>query len=256
VFFGLDSVLDFRLAEGIFGDSGNAPVRDVLKGFQGPQTLFNRIEAQRDRALSRGEIGRYLISFIDNHDSFWQPSGRFANGADDAQVIGAMGFVLCALGTACIYYGTEQGFSGQGGDNAIREAMFDKTGGDLLNTGCGIYQEIAKIAAVVRAQEPLKFGRMYYRQISGDGIHFGFPFGTAYTLAFSRMLYGREVLVAYNVSGAARSDHVIVDATLHADGTVMTFLYGAPGSVRVDTAPDGSRNVTLNLTPHQFVILA
>jgi len=59
VFFGLDSVLDFRLAEGVYGDENNAPLRDVLKGFKGPQTLFNRLEAQRERALNRGEIGRY-----------------------------------------------------------------------------------------------------------------------------------------------------------------------------------------------------
>jgi len=128
VFFGLDSVLDFRLAEGVFADDNNAPLRDVLKGFKGPQTLFNRLEAQRDRALSRGELGRYLVTFVDNHDSFWQPTGRFGQGADDEQVIGAIGFLLCLLGTACIYYGTEQGFSGQGGDNEMREAMFDKVG--------------------------------------------------------------------------------------------------------------------------------
>src|SRR6266516_2303160 len=65
VFFGLDSVLDFRLAEGVFADPNNAPLREVLKGFAGPQTLFNRLEAQRERALNRGEIGRYLVTFID-----------------------------------------------------------------------------------------------------------------------------------------------------------------------------------------------
>jgi hypothetical protein len=62
---------------------------------------------------------------------------------------------------------------------------------------------------------------MYFRQISGDRQHFGFPFGTAYTLVFSRMLYPDEILVAYNVSDAARGDSVIVDATLHADGSTM-----------------------------------
>jgi hypothetical protein len=33
---------------------------------------------------------------------------------------------------------------------------------------------------------------MYYRQISGDGENFGFPFGSQYTLAFSRLLYGNS----------------------------------------------------------------
>jgi glycosidase len=254
VFFGLDSVLDFRLAEGA-GDGG---LRDVIKGFQEPKALFERLEAQRERALNRGEIGRYLVTFVDNHDSFWQPGGRFANGAPDDQVIAAIGYLLCSLGTPCIYYGTEQGFSGHGGDNQMREAMFDKAtpGRNLLNTNCRIYQEIARIADVMRSSEPLRFGRMYFRQISGDGQHFGFPFGFAYTLAFSRILYPQEILIAYNVSDAARSDSVIVDADLHPAPSSMTFLYGGAGAVPVRTATDGSRFVTLNLGPRQFAILA
>jgi glycosidase len=258
VFFGLDSVLDFRLAEGVFGDQNNAPLRDVLKGFTGPETLFNRLDAQRNRALNRGEIGRYLVTFVDNHDSFWQPTGRFARGATDRQVIGAIGFLLCSLGTPCIYYGTEQGFIGQGGDNEIREAMFDQApdGVSRLNTQCAIYTEIAKIADVMRTHEPLRFGRLYYRQISGDGEHFGFPFGTTYTLSFSRLLYPEEILVAYNISADARHDSVIVDATLHPEPSRMTFLYGNTGSVPVQTAASGARFVKLDLEPHQFVILA
>ena len=257
VFFGLDSVLDFRLAEGVFADHNNAPLREVLKGHEGPQTLFNRIEAQRERALNRGEIGRYLVTFVDNHDSFWQPTGRFGNGASDKQVIGAIGFLLCSLGATCIYYGTEQGFSGHGGDNEIREAMFDKAAGgkSLLNRECNIYQEIAKLAEIWRSQEPLRFGRMYYRQISGNGVDFGLPFGSDYTLAFSRLLYPEEVLVAYNVSDQVRHDRIVVDATLRPDTSRMTFLYGGTGSVAVQTAPSGARFVQLDLQGHQFAIL-
>jgi alpha-amylase len=258
VFFGLNSVLDFRLAEGVFADPDNAPLREVLKGRAGPQTLFNRLEAQRQRALNRGEIGRYLVTFVDNHDGFWQPGGRFANGATDDQVIGAIGFLLCALGTPCIYYGTEQGFSGSGGDNQMREAMFDKAPGgkSLLNRGCRIYQEVSKIAEVVRRHEPLRFGRMYYRQIAEGSLDFGLPFGSTYTLAFCRLLYGQDVLVAYNVSSEARSDRIIVDATLHPDSSQMTFLYGKPGRVEVQSASSGARFVQVDLAPHQFVILA
>ena len=255
VFFGLDSVLDFRLAEG----NGNGALRDVIKGFQGPQTLFDRLDAQRDRALNRGEIGRYLVTFVDNHDSFWQqPGGRFANGAPDEQVIAAIGYLLCSLGTPCIYYATEQGFSGHGGDNQMREAMFDKAtaGRNLLNTDCTIYQEISKIAQVMRDNEALRFGRMYFRQISGDGQHFGLPFGLTYTLAFSRILYPQEVLVAYNVDSNTRHDSVIVDATLHSPGSTMRFLYGGTGTVPVGVAADGSCFVKLDLAGHQFVILA
>ena len=257
VFFGIDSVLDFPLAEGRYGDSDHRPLRDVLKGIAGPETLFNRLEAQRNRALNRGELGRYLVTFIDNHDSFWQPTGRFGAGpAPEGQIIGAVGFLLCALGTPCIYYGTEQGFEGQGGDNDIREAMFDKSrqGINLLNTDCRIYKSIGQIAEVMRTIQPLRFGRMYYRQISGDGINFGLPYGTTYTLAFSRILYGSEVLVAYNVSGQVRNDCIIVDASLHDQEGAMTYLYGGSGRVPVHEAGD-ARFVQLNLAPYQFVIL-
>jgi glycosidase len=257
VFFGLNSVLDFRLAEGVYADPNNAPLRDVLLGRVGPQTLFNRLEGQRDRALNRGEIGRFLVTFVDNHDGFWQP-GRIASQADDDQVIGCAGFLLCALGTPCVYYGTEQGFSGSGGDVQMREAMFDRgaNGKSSLNSSCRIYQEIARLAAVMRNSEPLRFGRMYYRQISGNGVDFGFPFGSTYTLAFSRLLYGREVLVAYNVSGQQRRDSVLVDATLHAGpNAALQFLYGGQGSVPVQTALNQARYVQLNLAPHAFVIL-
>ena len=255
VYFGLDSVLDFRLAEGVYGDSQNAPLRDVLLGKQGPETLFNRINAQYQRALSRGEMGRYLVTFIDNHDSFWQPGGRIGALADDDQVIGVIGFLLCALGTPCIYYGTEQGFSGSGGDTQLREAMFDNTPGgkSRLNPDCRVYQEIAKIAAVMRSSEPLRFGRMYYRQISSNGIDFGFPYGSTYTLAFSRLLYGKETLIAYNVSDQSRNDKVVVDKNLHgAPGASMKFLYGS-GTVPVTQG--AAAFVELKLKPHQLVIL-
>jgi alpha-amylase len=206
--------------------------------------------------LNRGEIGRYLVTFVDNHDAFWQ-SGRIAWQAPDEQVIAAVGYLLCSLGTACIYYGTEQGFEGHGGDNQMREAMFNTAtpGVNLLNSDCQIYQEIAKIAAVMRAKQPLRFGRMYFRQISGDGVHFGYPFGTTYTLAFSRLLYGQEILVAYNVSSSPRTDRVVVDAVIHQPGDTMRFLYGDNGTVQVDQGPNGTCYVQLTLQGHQFVIL-
>ena len=256
VFFGIDSILDFPLAEGKYNDPTHRPLRDVLKGNAGPESVFNRLEAQRERALNRGEIGRYLVTFVDNHDSFWQP-GRFSLGASDNQVIAAIGYLLCALGTPCIYYGTEQGFEGTGGDNSIREAMFDKAvpNKNLLNPECTIYKEIAKIAQVKRETPALRFGRMYFRQIAGNSVDFGLPYGTAYTLAFSRIVYGSEVLVAFNVSDQARNDAVVVDASIHRAGDSMTYLYGKSGVVPVQQTANGTEFVQLALAPYQFVIL-
>jgi hypothetical protein len=133
--------------------------------------------------------------------------------------------------------------------------MFDKAdpGKNLLNTSCRIYQEIATIAQVMRDNAPLRFGRMYFRQI-GDGHNFGLPYGFTYTLAFSRILYPDEVLVAYNTESKTRHDSVIIDSQLHSDQSTMRFLYGGAGTVPVRTASDGARFVQLDLSP-QFVIL-
>lgn len=253
VYIGLDSVLDFRLAEGANNDAG---LRYVIEGKADPKTLFDRLAAQQYQALNRGEMGRYLVSFIDNHDSFWQPDGRIGATATDRQVIAGIGFLLCTLGTPCLYYGTEQGFTGAGSDNAMREAMFDKNtpGLNTLNPDCTIYKEIAAIAAIMRSSEPLRFGRLYYRPISGNGRDFGLPYGADYTLAFSRLLYGREVLVAYNVSASHRDDYVLIDAAFHQAGGTLNYLHGGVGALPIQQGPAGLF-VQLPLDAQQFVIL-
>ena len=137
--------------------------------------------------------------------------------------------------------------------------MFDKAAGgmDLLNTGCSIYEAISDIATVMRTSgNRLRFGRIYLRQISGDGEHFGISVRHGIHAAVFRPLYPEEILVAYNVSDEARADCVVVDAAYHANaGAQMQFLYGGAGSLPVQTAADGTRFVQLNLAPHQFVIL-
>lgn len=258
VFFGIDSLLDFRLAAGVFQQVPR--FREIIRGDVSPEPLFRRLEAQRNRALNRGELGRYLVTFVDNHDGFWQKGeGRIGLGASAGQIVAAIGYLICALGTPCIYYGTEQGFEGNASEDfLLREGMFDKSTPDqnLLNTDCEIYRAIASIASVMRTSEPLRFGRMYFRQISGDGMSFGLPYGKTYTLAFSRLLYGREVLVAYNVASVGRNDRVVVDADLHKPGEKMTYLHPpGKGDVAVEKALDGTIFVQLNLDGHQFAIL-
>lgn len=252
VYFGLTSVLDFPLYWTVPG---------VIKGFSSPVDLINRYEAQRQRALSRGELGRYLVTFVDNHDQIGQNTKRrFAAGTPDEQVIAAIGYLLCALGTPCIYYGTEQGLSGEGdGDEFIREALFDldQPAVDYLNPQCKIYQGISAIAKLNQRIEALRFGRMYFREISGDGQDFGLPQGQPCTLAFSRILAGQEVLIAYNTSTTQkRRDFVLIDHSLHKAGDSLKFLYGKEESVTVQAHPNlPILFVQLELEPMQFVIL-
>ncbi len=262
VFFGIESVLDFPLYFALPG---------VIKGMSPPSQVVARYDRQRQRALNEGELGQYLVTFLDNHDGVGQPDGdkrRFAADAPDDQVIGGMGFLLCALGTTCIYYGTEQGFSGKnGGDVVLRETLFDlgDPAKNFLNDNCRIYQEIAKISNLTDAIGALKYGRMYFRPISGNGSDFGLPQGQPCTLAFSRILADQEALVAYNTSTVdTRNDFIIVDAQLHKDRPTMTFRYDSTGkrtgeAVNVRPHPDSSnssRFVQVKLAPMQFVVIS
>jgi alpha-amylase len=254
VFYGLSSVLDFPLYWTLPG---------VIKGYTPPQRLFERYEALREHALDRGELGRYLVTFLDNHDQIGQSyKRRFAAGARDEQVIAGMGYLITALGTPCIYYGTEQGFFGEGNADAlIRECLFDPGSAEasLLNKNCRIYRAIAAIAKCNKAHPALRFGRMYFREVSGNGRDFGLPEAHPSTLAFSRILARDEILVAYNTSTESpRSDFVIIDSGLHKAGDSLEFLYGASGTVEVMAHPDVENQslfVQLHLAPMQFVIL-
>jgi alpha-amylase len=254
IFFGLSSVLDFPLYFALPG---------VLKGMTNPAALKARYDALNNGALTRGELGRYLVTFVDNHDAVGQsPKRRFGSSAPDEQIIAGIGYLLTAIGTACLYYGTEQGFSGSGDSDAlIRECIFDldDPGKTQLNPNCRIYQEIAKIAAQFRALPELRFGRIYFRQISGEGMHFGFAQGQPCTLAFSRLLAGSEVLIAYNTSTSeSRNDHILVDAGIQSGRQTMKVLYSSAentGSlIPINKGPAGS-SVQLQLQPMEFTIL-
>jgi alpha-amylase len=254
VYFGLTSVLDFPLYGILPG---------VIKGLAAPKYLIDRYEALRGRALNRGELGRYLVTFIDNHDQIGQNyKRRFGADAPDQQIIAGIGYILCAIGTPCIYYGTEQGFSGKGnGDEWIREALFDLTDPhrNYLNQDCEIYKNIAKIANIFKDNPALRFGRMYFREISGNGRDFGLPWGQPCTLAFARILDDQEILIAYNTSTTEkRRDFVIVDSNIHKNLRPLKFLYGAAGNVPIQKHPDPANTTLftqLELEPMQFVIL-
>jgi glycosidase len=259
---GIESVLDFPLYFAIPG---------VIKAMSPPSQVFAHYERQRLRALNEGELGQYLVTFLDNHDGVGQPDDakrRYAADAPDEQVIAGIGFLLCALATTCIYSGTEQGLSGKGGsDTFLRQPLFDldDPSKNLLNQNCRIYQEIAKISNLTDAVPALKYGRMYFRQISGNGRDFGLPEGQPCTLAFSRILADEEALVAYNTSTTkVLRDFVIVDAQLQKNRSAMTVRYDSTGrtlgqTITILPHPDlsnSARLVHLSLDPMQFVVIS
>jgi alpha-amylase len=135
---------------------------------------------------------------------------------------------------------------------------------NFLNPDCRIYREIAKISNLTDEIVALKYGRMYFRDISGNGRDFGRPQNQPCTLAFSRILADQEALVAYNTAtNDARHDFVVVDAQLQKNRSTMTVRYDSTGArtgttVEVQSHPDPSnptRLIRLELEPMQFVVL-
>lgn len=252
IYYGLNSVLDFPLYH---------VLSNVILGTDTPEKLIERYESLRKNAMSRGEFGEFLVTFIDNHDQVGHKiKSRFGHIGTETQIIAGIGFLLCALGTPCIYYGTEQGFQGSGeGDWYVRETMFslNNTTLNALNKNNGIYREIAHLAAIRNKSAVLKFGRMYMRESSSDGKHFGLPVTHDAMIAFSRILYDEEMLVVYNDSLTLDDEEYIsVDRNLNPEGSVFRYLYGGKGKIHVLKNEDDNRHfIKIELKPTQFVIL-
>lgn len=253
LYYGLNSVLDFPLYH---------ILEDVIKGKTSPRRLIERFASLQHFALNRGEYGEYLVTFLDNHDQVGKSvKSRFGHGAPPEQIIAGVGFLLCALGTPCIYYGTEQGFDGCGdGDVFVRECAFSlhDRNVNVLNENSMIYRGIASIAHLRKSNKVVKFGRMYFRETSSDGIDFCFPEDEKCTIAFSRVLFNKEILIVYNTSTyESKVDFVEVDYQIHKNKKCMKPLYGYDSSVEVLAGKNGNKKrfIRIYLKPMQFVIL-
>jgi alpha-amylase len=252
IYYGLNSVLDFPLYH---------VLSNVILGLATPEKLIERYESLRRNAMARGEFGEFLVTFIDNHDQVGQTiKSRFGYRATEEQVVAGIGFLLCALGTPCIYYGTEQGFQGSGkGDSYVRESMFsledDCT--NALSINNPIYRRISELAALRKKSPVLKFGRMYMRESSHDGRNFQLPVTSDCMLAFSRILYDEEMMIVYNSSlQHDDEEYIAVDNQLNPEGSVFRYRYGGEGKIHVLKNEGGIRHfIKIKLGPAQFVIL-
>jgi glycosidase len=251
----LDAALDFPLY---------FMLEEIIKGFGNLDGLRNRYDAFHKQYADHGAAGRYFVTFIDNHDQMARPYRRFMhNNPYPAQAALAIGYLLTTQGVPCLYYGTEQGFDGGGLDDAyVRECMFGGNWGGFGSAGhhCfdpqhEIYRAIAAIAAVRRQQPALRYGRLYFRDISGNGTDFGPPQSGNCTLAYSRILDTQELLVALNLSDSARYDCITVDRNLNAPGRMLQDLLEPARRGIVRQAPDGRAYVRLELPAHSMAIL-
>jgi glycosidase len=229
---GVDAALDFPL---------RFTLPSVVKGFSSPATVSgmyqHRRQVEQDILSSHGDATRFFVTFLDNHDV--KERIRFVDPADehkfDAQVTAGLACLFALQGIPCVYYGTEQGLHGRGTDEAVREALW---GGPGFDRGNPFYQAIRSIAGVRRAQPALRYGRQYFRPVSGDGTHYGVSAFQGGILAFSRILNDQEIVVAANTSENQRiAVDVIIERQLSRPGDARRVLYSnhpqpvAPGPV-------------------------
>ena len=217
---GVDAALDYPL----FFD-----LKPVVKGFAPPSELVGmyefRKQVEADVLSSHGDATRYFVTFLDNHDV--KERIRYVNPANltqyDDQVTLGLACLYSLPGIPCLYYGTEQGLHGVGSDPAVREALW---GGPGFSQNSAYYQHISNIAAVRRGRTALRYGRFYFRPISGDGQHFAVSPYLNGMLAFSRILMDQEVVIAANTDPAnSCTVSVIVDNTLNNPGDQFQVLY-------------------------------
>ncbi|HEU5471751.1 MAG TPA: alpha-amylase family glycosyl hydrolase [Actinophytocola sp.] len=202
-----------------------------------------------------------LPTFLGNHDM-----GRFGGfvqadnpGAGDAEWLGrdrlAHELMYLSRGNPVIYYGDEQGFTGNGGDQLARQTMFasqvpDYLDDDLLGTdathaqanfepGHPLYRSIRTLADLARAHPALRDGTHQHRLSSAEaGIY-----------AFSRLdrARQREYVVALNNSEQPKTAAI----PTYAGNRTFHRIYGS-GPDRARSA--GDRALTLTVPPLSTVV--
>ena len=239
--FGIDAALDYPLFYVLPAYAkGTVPVETVR------QIFLNRKAAEAAKLSSHGEAGKYFVSFLDNHDQYQ----RFNTpGTPPQQILLGLAVLFTLQGIPCVYYGTEQGLQGtvdaQGqpdltAPESVREAIWGKTPVAFDQTNV-FYKDLRTIGNLRNAEPTLQYGRIYFRELSGNGLDFGLSTGLGGILAFSRILAAREVLIVANSSTTtAFQGFVLADTDTNRALPTYTVAYsnlGTTGSGRMELFP-------------------
>jgi glycosidase len=230
--FGIDAALDYPLFD--------CSLPSILKGFEGVESLRTVLEGRKaaevGKISSHGEAGRYFVSFLDNHD---QNQRFLTSGTPTAQLTLGLAVLFALQGIPCVYYGTEQGLVGttDGLDAAesVREALWGKTP-VAFDTANPLYVALQQIAVVRASALPLRYGRLYFREVAGSGQDFGQSTGSGGIIAFSRIVSDQEVVVVANTSTTTPfNGRVLVDYDLSQSPRPFNVAYSNLGNVATPT---------------------
>jgi glycosidase len=223
---GLDAALDYPLFYNLPG---------AVKGFNDVATLWQMFQArnaaEENIVSSHAEVGRYFVSFIDNHDQ----NQRFnAPGTFATQVTQALACLYTLQGIPCLYYGTEQGLTGLPSLNALectREPLWGVQPAPAFDPTNSFYTDIQKIIALRNSTPALRYGRLYFRELSSQNNVFGQGFGPGGVIAFSRVLSDAEVVTVANTSTTKTfTGFVLVDLDINRATPTYSVAYSNLGT--------------------------
>lgn len=266
---GLDAALGVQDVDGT--------LEYLAKGYRNPEDYFDLFRnSQQVRHGSHTWFGRHVVTQLDDHDKVGSGRQQRRFAGDEVNrgwdfLVPAIALNLATLGIPCVYYGTEQAFDGgkgMGNDRYLRECMFGGPFGSLQSTGRhffdeshAVYRQTAAIAAFRASRVELRRGRQYLRQISGDGVGFGYPRMIGGQLrsvvAWSRILSNRELLCAVNTDpDNASTAWVTIDDFLHQAGDTLTCVFSTrPADVgtAVAAAARNGKAIQITVPPAGFV---
>jgi glycosidase len=249
-FIGVDAAIDFPVRKRLV---------ELCKGFAPPARLAQHFDYRRNVlkkiVSSHGDAGRYYVTFLDNHDL----NERFHNPLFPDQTRLALTLLMSMQGIPCIYYGTEQGLAGRGDRREyVREALWGAP--EAFSQDHALFRHLQRLSRL-RAQRPeLRYGRQYFRPLSGNGVDFDYSAVAGGVIAFSRILNDRELLVVANtsVSEPARV-HVAVDRHLNPAGRAWEVLFSTrtqPGGAPAATVSrELLSSVQVSLAPMEAQVL-
>ncbi|CAN5205635.1 alpha-amylase family glycosyl hydrolase [soil metagenome] len=243
---GYPAVLDFAFQRA---------VTDAVNG-QGGTSQLARLFASDALYEGGGKAALQLPTFLGNHDmgrigGFIAKAHPEASGDELlARDTLAHAMLMFLRGVPVIYYGDEQGFTGDGDDRNAREDMFASQvasyndnrligGGsgsaDRYDADAALYRRISAMAKVRSDNPVLRQGLQVVRATSDQPGLF----------AVSRRLDGREGLIAFNTSDAAVTVQVEVDTASLAWRALQGYCPSAP------SAPG---SYTVRLAPFQYMV--
>lgn len=215
---GVDSALDFPLKDKLI---------PITKGYLAPVELANfyqtRKSYQKKVLSSHGEASRFFVTFLDNHD--FHQRYLYCDGYQE-QLTLALTCQFTLQGIPCLYYGTEQGLNGGGDDKPenVREALWGKE--NAFDETSYLYKYISKLNQIRANLPELRYGRLYFRELSGDNKNFGYSCYSPGVIAFSRILTDKEVLIVANCHPTNNfNGSVLIDPSINNSEDVFKVAY-------------------------------